>query len=73
MSTVIVPFLIFSLVPIIFVLLMIIFVVKTIKRSQKRADEKLSLEKKNTELLQLKVNELEERLRVIEKMLNEVD
>jgi ABC-type bacteriocin/lantibiotic exporter with double-glycine peptidase domain len=76
MSTVVPLFinsLIFYLVPIIIVLLIVIFVVKTIKRLEKRADEKLALEKENTKLLQSKVVDLEERLSVIEKMLKEVD
>ena len=65
--------LVYYLVPFIFVLLIVIFIVKTIKRLEKRADEKLALEKKNTKLLQSKVVDLEERLSVIEKMLKEVD
>lgn len=65
--------LVYYLVPFIFVLLIVIFIVKTIKRLEKRADEKLALEKENTKLLQSKVVDLEERLSVIEKMLKEVD
>ncbi|WP_066307194.1 hypothetical protein [Bacillus sp. FJAT-29814] len=65
--------LLFLLVPIIFILLVVFFVVKTVKRFEKRADEKLALEKENTRILQSKVVALDERLGVIEKMLKEVE
>jgi uncharacterized membrane protein len=55
--------------PIIFVLLFIIYIVKAIKRFEKRAEEKLALDKENTR----KLHVLEERLSVIEKMLKEVE
>jgi len=61
------------LAPFIILLLIIFFVVKTIKRFEKRSDEKLALEKETTQLLQSKVNGLDERLLVIEKMLKEVE
>jgi large-conductance mechanosensitive channel len=61
------------LVPFIIILLIVIFVVKTVKRFEQRADEKLTLERENNRLLQSKVNDLEERLVVIEKMLKEVE
>lgn len=60
------------LVPFIFIVLIVLFVVKTVKRFEQRADEKLTIEKENNRLLTSKVNDLEERLVVIEKMLAEV-
>ncbi|MFC4408938.1 hypothetical protein ACFOZY_00670 [Chungangia koreensis] len=65
--------LLMSLLPIIVFVLIVIFVVKTVKRFEQRADEKLTLERENNRLLQSKVNDLEERLVVIEKMLKEVE
>jgi uncharacterized membrane protein len=59
--------------PIIFIILFIIFIVKSIKRFEKRAEEKLALDKENTRKLHSKVDILEERLSVIEKMLKEVE
>jgi predicted membrane protein len=59
--------------PIIFILLFIIYIVKAIKRFEKRAEEKLALDKENTRKLDSKINVLEERLSVIEKMLKEVE
>jgi hypothetical protein len=59
--------------PIIFVLLVVFYIIRSVKRFEKRADEKLALDKENTRQLQSKVNILEERLSVIEKMLKEVE
>jgi cytochrome c-type biogenesis protein CcmH/NrfF len=59
--------------PIIFVLLVVFYIIRSVKRFEKRADEKLALDKENTRQLQTKVNILEERLSVIEKMLKEVE
>ena len=59
--------------PILFLLIIVFYVVKSIKRFEKRADEKLALDKENTQQLQTKVNVLDERLTIIEKMLKEVD
>jgi len=60
-------------VPIIFVLLVVFYIIRSVKRFEKPADEKLALDKENTRQLQSKVNVLEERLSVIEKMLKEVE
>ncbi|ARJ38904.1 hypothetical protein SporoP8_08490 [Sporosarcina ureae] len=46
---------------------------KYFKRAEKRADEKLQLEKQNTINLQKRIDELNERLIAIEKMLKEVE
>lgn len=46
---------------------------KSSKRNEKRADERLNLEKQQTLHLQKQVDDLNNRLIVIEKMLKEVD
>lgn len=48
-------------------------VVRYIKRMEKRAEEKLQLDKENTITLQKRVDELNNRLIVIEKLLKEVE
>jgi len=53
--------------------LVIYFILKTIKGYEKRANEKLMLERENTLTLQKKVDELNERLVSVEKLLKEVD
>ena len=62
-----------TLIPFIIVILIVIFAVKTVKRFEKRADEKLAIERENNSLLQSKVNDLNERIVTIEKMLKEVE
>lgn len=61
------------LILIIIVFAIIFSVYKAFKRSEKRADEKLNLEKEQTLVLQKRVNEMNKRLIVIEKMLKEVE
>jgi hypothetical protein len=52
----------------------IIFIIyKIIKRNEKRANERLSLERENTVLLKKQIDDLNERVIVIEKMLREVE
>lgn len=52
----------------------IIFIIyKIIKQSEKRANERLSLERENTVLLKKQIDDLNERVIVIEKMLREVE
>ncbi|WP_432356072.1 hypothetical protein [Sporosarcina sp. A2] len=60
---------IFLIIPIILIYL----VFKYFKRAEKRADEKLELEKQNTINLQNRLDELNTRVITIEKMLKEVD
>ncbi len=59
----------FLIIPII----LIFAVYKYFKRAEKRADEKLELEKQSTITLQKRVDELNTRLISIENMLKEVD
>ncbi|MBU8880903.1 hypothetical protein BGM26_18290 [Bacillus sp. FJAT-29790] len=61
------------LVPIALVVFVIYFIFKTIKGYEKRANEKLMLERENTLTLQKRVDDLNERLVNIEKMLKEVE
>lgn len=52
----------------------IIFVIyKIIKRSEKRANERLELERENTVLMKKQIDSLNERVIIIEKMLREVE
>lgn len=66
--------LIFYLIPILIVVLIAWLILsKVLKRYELRANEKLILERENTTLLQKKVDDLNERLVGIEKMLKEVE
>lgn len=52
----------------------IIFIIyKIIKRNEKRANERLALERENTVLLKKQIDDLNDRVIVIEKMLREVE
>ncbi|MDJ0333527.1 hypothetical protein [Planococcus sp. S3-L1] len=59
----------FLIIPII----LIYALFKYFKRAEKRADEKLELEKQSTLTLQKRVDELNTRLIIIEKILKEVE
>jgi len=64
------------LLPLVLIVLIIYFGVKYIRRAEKRADERLNLDKESSLLQeqQLKLIEsLNERLTRIEKTLNEID
>lgn len=61
------------IVPIALIVLIIYFILKTIKGYEKRANEKLMLERENTITLQKRVDELNERLVSVEEMLKEVE
>ncbi|MFZ0445580.1 MAG: hypothetical protein WAM95_13355 [Bacillus sp. (in: firmicutes)] len=67
---------ILSFISIVFLIIpiaIIYFSVKYFKRLEKRAEEKLQLEKENTITLQKRVDELNKRLIAIEKLLKEVE
>ncbi|ANU25527.1 hypothetical protein [Planococcus versutus] len=53
--------------------ILIFIIYKIVKRSEKRAIERLSLERENTVLLKKQMNDLNERVIIIEKMLREVE
>lgn len=65
-----------SLLSIVFLIIpiaIIYFAIKYMKRMEKRSEEKLLVEKQSTITLQKRVDELNERLVIIEKMLKEVE
>lgn len=62
-----------SIVFLIIPIALIYFVGRYFKRMEKRAEEKLQLDKENTTTLQKRVDELNNRLIVIEKLLKEVE
>ncbi|HSJ38137.1 MAG TPA: hypothetical protein VK945_07965 [Planococcus sp. (in: firmicutes)] len=53
--------------------ILIFFIYRTFKLDKKRANERLELEKETTVILQKRIDELNDRVVVIEKMLREVD
>lgn len=55
------------------IIFLIFKVLKTFKRNERRASERLELEKETTVRLQKRIDELDERVVVIEKMLREVE
>jgi len=59
--------------PIIIFIAVIIFIVKTVKGFEKRADQKLALEREQNTILQQKLNDLDGRVSAIENVLKEVD
>lgn len=64
---------IFILGSVIIPAIIIIIIYKIIKRSEKRANERLSLERENTVILKKEIADLNERVIAIEKMLREVE
>ena len=54
-------------------IMLIYKIYKSFKHNEKRANERLELEKETTVRLQKRVDELDERVVVIEKMLREVE
>lgn len=67
---------IFSLIPLIPVLLILcifIFGISVVRRMERRAEERLKLDKENAALQQQQIQEINNRLTNIEKILKEVD
>lgn len=65
-----------SLIPTILIIIIIVYVIKVIRRSERRAEERLQLDRENTTFQQLQtesINELNKRLIVIENLLKEVE
>jgi hypothetical protein len=67
-----IPFLFFFVPALVFILLLV-FVVRTVHRMERRADERLKLEQKNTSLQQQQMREISERLTRIENLLKDVE
>ena len=65
--------LVISLLPIIFVFILIVFIVGIVRGIQRRADERLELDKHRSSLLQQQLNDIDSRLTVIENMLRQVE
>lgn len=65
--------LIMLLLPLLVIVAVGYYIVKTVKGFERRADEKLALERENNEIMQKRIDELNERLVVIEKLLKEVE
>lgn len=61
------------LIPILFFIVIFIFLIGIIRRMERRADERLKIDKENTNLLQQQIQEINQRLANIEKTLKEVD
>jgi hypothetical protein len=67
---------IFSLIPLIPILLILcifIFGIGVVRRMERRAEERLKLDKENAALQQQQIQEINNRLTNIEKILKEVD
>lgn len=56
-----------------FIIAVIVFIVRKIKRNEKRADGRLSIELENNLLLQKRIDDLDDRVVALEKMLREVE
>lgn len=65
--------LILAILPIIIGIFIIIFIVLTVKKNGERADERLKIERENMLVQQNKMDEMNQRLITIEKILKEVE
>jgi large-conductance mechanosensitive channel len=59
--------------PFLLILFIIIFGISVVRRMDRRAEERLKLEKENAALRQQQFQEIKDRLTNIEKILKEVD
>ncbi len=66
-------FAIIPLIPIVIFIGILIFGISFIRRMERRAEERLKLDKENIELQQRQIQEINNRLANIEKILKEVD
>ncbi len=65
--------LITALLPLALIMVAIIIAINGVRRAQRRADERLELDKHRTELLQQQLQEINHRLTAIEAMLRDVE
>ncbi|MBU9722419.1 MULTISPECIES: hypothetical protein [Bacillaceae] len=65
--------LLMMLIPLGIVVFIIVFVIKTVRRMDQRAEERLKLDKENAALQQQQMNEINNRISNIERMLKEID
>lgn len=61
------------LLPLALIIVAIIIAINGVRRAQRRADERLELDKHRTELLQQQLQEINHRLTAIEAMLRDVE
>lgn len=61
------------LVPVLIFILLILFVVRAVHRMERRAEERLKLDKENAALQQKQIQDVNDRLTRIETILKEVD
>jgi large-conductance mechanosensitive channel len=64
---------ILSLIPFLLILFIVIFVIGVVRRMERLAEERLKLDKENAALQQQQIQEINNRLTNIEKILKEVD
>ena len=65
--------LITALLPLVLIIVAIIFAINGVRRAQRRADERLELDKQRTEWLQQQLQEINHHLTAIEAMLRDVE
>jgi sensor domain CHASE-containing protein len=59
--------------PILIFIVILIFVVRVVRRMERRAEDRLKLDKENVSLQQKQMEEINDRLTNIEKILKQVD
>jgi large-conductance mechanosensitive channel len=62
-----------TFIPFLLILFIIIFGIGVVRRMERRAEERLKLDKENAALQQQQIQEINNRLTNIEKILKEVD
>ncbi|WP_100487772.1 hypothetical protein [Sporolactobacillus pectinivorans] len=65
--------LIIPLVPLLIFILMIVFVIRAVHRMERRAEERLKLDKESATLQHKQIQDINDRLTNIENMLKEVE
>lgn len=63
----------FALLPLIVLVIIFVFVISVIRRMERRAEERLTLDKETAHLQQLQIQEINNRLTNIENILKQVD
>lgn len=61
------------MIPVLIFIVILIFLINVVRRMERRADERLKLDKENATLQQQQIQEINNRLTNIEKILKEVD
>lgn len=63
----------FGLLPLLVLVFIFIFVISVIRRMERRAEERLQIEKETAQLQQQQIQEINKRLTTIENILKQVD